>query len=264
MTSTPMTTRADAPALAAEEYAALLATARTLEPGAWSAPTDCAGWTVRDIVAHVTGAAEEAARLPVLLRHYVRALTHERQREVIDSVNDQQLADRAGDPPAQLIEELERLAPLAVRGRQRVPALLRRVRMPAAAGALPGDTLGYLLDVIYTRDLWMHRVDITRATGTTMSETAGEPMVVGQVVRDLSRAWTGEPFMLTLTGRVTGTWAIGGGPDPSAASGSRPEVSVDCVCLCRRLSGRSDELPASHEEPAGPVVERLRGTRVLF
>jgi hypothetical protein len=154
MTSTPMTTRADAPALAAEEYAALLATARTLEPGAWSAPTDCAGWTVRDIVAHVTGAAEEAARLPVLLRHYLRALVRERQREVVDSVNDQQLADRAGHAPAQLIEELERLAPLAVRGRQRVPALLRRVRMPAAAGALPGDTLGYLLDVIVTDNLF--------------------------------------------------------------------------------------------------------------
>jgi uncharacterized protein (TIGR03083 family) len=157
MTTVTMTARADAPALATEEYAALLATARTLEPGAWSAPTDCAGWTVRDVGAHVTGAAEEGARLPVLLRHYVRAVTRDPHREVVDSVNDQQLSDRAGHTPAQLIEELERLAPLAIRGRQRVPALMRRIRMPAAAGALPGDMLGYLLDVIYTRDLWMHR-----------------------------------------------------------------------------------------------------------
>lgn len=264
MTTIPITTRADAPALATEEYAALLATARTLEAGAWSAPTDCTGWTVRDIVAHVTGAAEEAARLPVLLRHYLRALTRERQRKIVDSVNDQQLADRADQAPTQLIEELERLAPLAVRGRQRVPKLVRLARLPAAAGALPGDTVGYLLDVIYARDLWMHRVDIARATGTTMRETAGERVIVGQVMRDLSRGWTGEPFILRLTGRVTGTWQIGSHPDPSADSKPRSEVSVDCVGLCRVLSGRSDELPASHEGPAGPVAERLRGTRVLF
>jgi uncharacterized protein (TIGR03083 family) len=263
MTAVPMTTRDVAPALATEEYAALLGTARTLAPGAWSAPTDCAGWTVRDVVAHVTGAAEEAARLPVLLRHYVRALTHERQREVIDSVNDQQVADRAGDPPGQLIEELERLAPLAIRGRQRVPVLVRRLRMPAAAGGRPGDTLGYLLDVIYTRDIWMHRVDIARATGTTMPETAAEPVVVGQVVRDLSRAWTAGPFALALTGRVTGTWLIGAGPAP-AGPGPGPEVSLDCVALCRLLSGRGDELPTDFDGPAGRVVERLRTTRVLF
>jgi uncharacterized protein (TIGR03083 family) len=264
MTTIPMTTRADAPALASEEYAALLATARTLEAGAWSAPTDCAGWTVRDIVAHVTGAAEEAARLPVLLRHYLRALTRERQREIVDSVNDQQLADRAGHTPTQLIEELERLAPLAVRGRQRVPGLVRQARLPAAAGALPGDTLGYLLDVIYTRDLWMHRVDIARATGTTMSETAGERVIVDQVMRDLSRAWTTGPFTLTLTGRVTGTWRIGAGTGPAAASGPGPAVSADCVTLCRLLSGRSDQLPTADDGRAAHVVERLRTTRVLF
>jgi hypothetical protein len=118
--------------------------------------------------------------------------------------------------------------------------------------------MGYLIDVIYARDVWMHRIDIARATGCPMPVSDAEPAIVAQVVRDLSRAWVGPPFALTLTGRVEGTWRVGDG------TGDAGEATVDTIALCRLLSGRSDETRVSYDGPDPGLVDRLRRTRVLF
>ena len=259
----PVTTAQEAIVQGEAEYAALLAMLRTLTSADWSRGTDCPAWTVRDIVAHVTGAAEEAVRRRVQLRHLLVAQTRDRQRPTADSLSAQQVADREGHAPDQLVSELQKLAQAAPRGRAGTPGFLRRRPMPADAGCLPGDTIGYLVDTIYNRDLWMHRIDIARATGCHLVPSDAEPAIVGQVARDLSRAWAGTPFNLTLTGRVRGSWRIGeghgGGGDADTA-----EVTVNAVALCRLLSGRSDETePALHgSEP--DLVEALRNSRVLF
>jgi hypothetical protein len=131
------------------------------------------------------------------------------------------------------------------------------VPLPTSQGGLPGDTMGYLCDVIYTRDIWMHRVDISRATETPMMESSAEPDVVAQVVRDVARAWTGEGFTLELTGRVTGTWHIGSGEVDGRT------VHLDAVELCRALSGR-----AGHDAPPPDAGRGLRdqllAVRILF
>ena len=36
--------------------------------------------------------------------------------------------------------------------------------------------MGYLVDVILTRDTWMHRVDVSRATGRALVLTSGTPV----------------------------------------------------------------------------------------
>lgn len=56
----PVTDRKPARRNADAEYAALVETVRGFEPEDWSLPTDCEGWTVRDMVAHLTGAAHGA------------------------------------------------------------------------------------------------------------------------------------------------------------------------------------------------------------
>lgn len=259
MSTVTLTTRAFAPALAQAEYAALLAALRALPARAWSAPTDCTGWAVREVVAHVAGAAEESARFPVMARHYGYAMLRERHRPLVDSVNDRQLADRRGRSAEQLIDEVEALAPRAVLARQRLPSLVRRVPLPQSAGALPGDTLGYLNDVVYTRDIWMHRIDIARATGTAMPASTAEPEVVAQIVRDLSRAWTGVPIDLTLTGRVTRTWRLG-----SSAGAAGGAVTADAVELCRTLSGRSGEGPVTVTSGDSGLADRMSAMRILF
>ena len=51
----------DATSLAEAEYARLLGVADTLSPQDWQRPTDCAGWSVRDMLGHLLGMASMQA-----------------------------------------------------------------------------------------------------------------------------------------------------------------------------------------------------------
>ncbi|MDO5677022.1 MAG: maleylpyruvate isomerase family mycothiol-dependent enzyme [Propionibacteriaceae bacterium] len=62
----PSTARANLEA----EYPALLAQVDALTPEQWGAPTDCVGWTVRDLLAHLAGAAHCGASRLAMLRHF--------------------------------------------------------------------------------------------------------------------------------------------------------------------------------------------------
>ena len=95
--------------------------------------------------------------------------------------------------------------------------------------------LGYLLDIILTRDTWMHRVDIARATGRELVLTNDHD---GRIVADAVAEWArrhGRPFTLELTGPAGGTFTGG-----SFISGSGDEpITIDAVELCRIFSGRA-------------------------
>lgn len=94
-------------------------------------------------------------------------------------------------------------------------------------------SFGFLVDVILTRDTWMHRIDIARATGRDPVLT---PEHDGVLVDDVVREWAqrhGEACSLVLTGAAGGSWAFGTGG---------PELRADVVDFCRSLSGR-DRLP---------------------
>ena len=68
---------------------------------------------------------------------------------------------------------------------------------------------GYLVDTIFTRDTWMHRLDISRATGQPMVLTADHD---GRLIADVVAEWArrhGQPFTLTLTGPAGGRWRVG-------------------------------------------------------
>jgi hypothetical protein len=90
--------------------------------------------------------------------------------------------------------------------------------------------LGFLVDVCYTRDLWMHRMDIARATAREPVLTADHD---GVLVADIAREWAsrhGQPCSLTLTGPAGGSWQWGAGA---------PALELDAVEFCRILSGRA-------------------------
>jgi hypothetical protein len=128
--------------------------------------------------------------------------------------------------------------------------------VPGDTGLPAGSTVGYLVDVIYPRDLWMHRVDVARATGHGLATTATETDVVAEVVRDLAGDWDGPPSTLTLTGHGAGTWSLGPGTP-------RAELEADAVEVCRMLSGRAaSPVVKSTGDPA--AQHRLLAARVAF
>jgi uncharacterized protein (TIGR03083 family) len=252
------TTPSRAHEVATEELAAFLDLLGDLGDADWQLPTECDGWTVRDIVAHVTGAMEEGARLRVQLRHLVTAQRRYPHLASLDAVNQMQIDERRDVTHAELLAELADLGPRAARARRKMPRLLRARRVPGDNPLPVGATFGYLVDVIYPRDLWMHRVDVERATGRPHAPTSAEDTVVAEVVRDLADGWDGPPTTLTLTGRGSGTWQLGAGT-PVAA------LTAEAVETCRLLSGRMAD-PAVDGTGAGAhdAGQLLEATRIPF
>jgi len=90
--------------------------------------------------------------------------------------------------------------------------------------------LGFLTDLILTRDVWMHRVDISRATGHDLELSAGHD---GRLVADIVAEWArrhGRPFRLQLEGPAGGTFLQGSDGE---------EIAVDAIEFCRIVSGRA-------------------------
>lgn len=235
--------RVTAMRLAAAEYLRYIALLRGLEDADWARQTDCPDWDVLAMATHVLGMAEMAASVRENIRQNRAA---RRQGGVyIDALTGLQVAERAQLRPAEVVSRLAQVAPRAARGRRRTPGLVRRRTMPMPQQVGDADerwTFGYLIDVILTRDPWMHRIDTARATGTPLRLTADHD---GVIVADVVREWAGrhgQPYALTLTGPAGGTWSAG-----REGQGPRPGLSLDAIEFCRVLSGRS---PAGDGAPA--------------
>ena len=197
----------EAMVLAETEFARSLDLLRTLGPEEWHQQTVCELWDVRALVAHVLGMAEAQASLRQFV-HDFRAASKRSAGPMIDAMTATQVRERAELTPAQLIERLANVAPAAVRARRRTPALVRwAVRMKQDP---PFEAehwkYGYLVDTIFTRDTWMHRLDISRATGRQMILT---PQHDGRLIADIVAEWARrrrQPFTLILTGGAGGQW----------------------------------------------------------
>ncbi len=225
--SLPQTLPEEAARLIAEQLTAYVGELRALDPAEWFKPTDCSRWDVRQIAAHIAGALDESAHVTVLARHLYRARKN-RDLGLADAINEQQLAERTHRRGPEIVDEIERLTPRAVRRRLTMPRVVRRIPVPG--DDLPaGSNIAYLFDVIYPRDVWLHRIDTERATGRGLQPTSGACAIVAQVVRDLARNWNEPTWVLDLG--EFGRWMVGTG-QPVAT------VHSDAVDYLRLLSGR--------------------------
>jgi uncharacterized protein (TIGR03083 family) len=222
--------RGTAMRLAATEYQRFADLLRSLGPGDWAKPTDCPGWDVRAMAAHALGMVEMAASIRETNRQL--KLARSRGGLFIDSLTALQVEERTGMTPAQITAQFAARAPTAARARRRTPGFIIRRTMPVlqqVGGREEAWTIGYLIDVILTRDPWMHRADIARATGADLVLTADHD---GVLVADVAAEWAtrhGQPCTLHLTGPAGGTWRHGD---------SGPLIETDAVEFCRVLSGR--------------------------
>lgn len=217
--------------LAATEYERFLEAVEGFRPEDWPRPTDCELWDVRALVAHVAGAARSGASMRESFRQQLAAKRAAKLNgtRYIDEWTDLHVRERVGVARQQLVEELRKVFPRALRGRRKMPGLMRRVPMTFPDPIGRRETLGYLNDTIFTRDVWMHRADLTGAIGDDMVLT---PDHDGRIVADVVREWAalhGRPFRLVLEGLAGG--AYGQGEDGE-------DYRLDAVEFCRMLAGR--------------------------
>ena len=204
----------------------------TLAPADWAAQTDCPDWDVRRMYLHVLGACESGASLPEFL-HQMRAArayqrAHGGPQEAALSAT--QVADRLSLSPTELVARFAATAPVTVAKRRRLPSLLRRASLKVDGPVVERWTLGYLVDTIYLRDAWMHRVDVSRAIGRPPVLTADHD---GRIVADVVGEWArrhGQPYTLVLGGPAGGTFTRGTGGE---------QHELDAVEFCRILAGRA-------------------------
>lgn len=244
----------DADQLALAAYDQLAVLLAELRPQDWEVVTECRPWTVRDMVAHMAGAAEGHASLPVMLRQTIGGmrLKGDFDGNSLDAMNDLQIRSQGDRTGPQLAQRIHELAPRAIRGRHRRARWLGFVPIPIdPTGSTEGFptkvSMGHLCAVVLTRDVWMHKFDIARAVGTTppIDETDT------RVVADVASEWQGQhgrPVRLELSGPAGGsyTWGSDG-----------PVLELDAIDFCRVIAGRR---PARPTAPAEPLLD----TRILF
>jgi uncharacterized protein (TIGR03083 family) len=218
--------------IAAVENRRFAAALDALQPGDWAKPTDCARWDVRALAAHVVGSAAGQASP----REFVRQVRAGRPvvaeigaRYWWDGMNEIQVREREARTVDELRAEWDASSERALRARTKLPrpiAKLPLLKLPAPVGRKP---VAYLFDMGFTRDLWMHRIDLTHAAGTTFEADAAHD---GRIIADLVAEWAqthGEPFTLELSGPAGGRYVSG-------ADGE--SVALDAIEFCRILAER--------------------------
>ncbi len=244
LTTTALPAALDIPALTHEETGHLApaelervtGVVMNLQDDDWLKPTDCTEWRVREMVSHLAGSCAAFASWGQHIRLMVLNPYMLYMRPLEDAINRRQVEDRANRTPAELIAELRRVGPRAIRVRQGLPAWLRSIRVPLSplTGMVP---ISYLTNDIYLRDEWMHRADLCRATGQTMQLTPEhDGRIVALVLRDVALKHQDMPnaptIDLHLTGDIQLDYRFGSKSEPDAT------VTMDIVEFNRMASRR--------------------------
>ena len=227
----PALGRVEAAAVAAIENERFVALVKSLAPDDWIKQTDCPAWDVRAMASHMLGEMEGNVSMRQFIHQWRAGNKAAGNRPAIDGMTEVQVRERMHLGPDELVERLADIAPRAARARKRLPGPLRRMPMKVEIEKVMEKwSFGYLFDTIMTRDTWMHRVDISRATGHPLELTADHD---GRIVADVVVEWArrhGRSFTLTLFGPAGGTFSGGEAGE---------EISIDAVEFCRMLSGRA-------------------------
>ncbi len=220
--------------LAETEYARMADTLAGLGPDDWTRPTDCALWDVRQLACHMVGMAQMVTT-PLETRRQSRkaeAIAEEQGMDQLTATTGLQVSERADWTTDDIVEGARKVGPKALRGRRLTPGFMRKRPFPNPQQVNGRDetwTIGFLSDVILTRDPWMHRMDIAKAVS---SEPLLTPDHDGVIVADVVAEWAerhGQPYSLTLTGPAGGSWTTGD---------DGPTIEMGAIEFCRVVSGR--------------------------
>ncbi|MAT97166.1 MAG: hypothetical protein CL608_08490 [Anaerolineaceae bacterium] len=213
------------------EFERVLALLESLEGDDWRQQTYCTEWTVREMVAHLAGSMTGSTSLSEFIRQNVRNPYIKEAEEPVDGVNRLQVEERADKTTAEIIDEFRQSGPSAIKNRQKLPWLVRQIPIPDVGN------VGYLMDIIYPRDEWMHRYDICAATGKKMVITPEHDgrltdLVLLDIAKKLKKQLAGRTIVLQITGAVTGTYQFGNKAEPDCT------LEIDLFDLHLRASER--------------------------
>lgn len=225
---------------AADEASRLLTTAfgrfmrllESLTPEDWPKPTACTAWDVHDIVAHQAGGYASATSYKEMFRQYIRMLKPGQLPE--DAINALQVGERAHKSPSNLIAELKKIGEKAIHNWAYGFRAIKWIGVPHPIGGFM--TIQYLMWVTHSRDTWMHRLDICRATNRPFEQTREHDgriveLVVLDTARKLNKRLNSRAIALALTGVAGGNWKIGDGD-------SVAELEMDALDFNIFISGR--------------------------
>ncbi len=222
----------EAMALAETEYKRFTDMLQQLKPGDWSNQTVCTDWNVRQLVAHVLGFAESNASFRVFVSGMRRGKKRAAEKgydHFIHGMNEVQVEEREHLTSTELVGCWSEIWPKALEGRRRFPPFMRLVPVEFGPPIGKKPMGSYLMDLVFTRDTWMHRVDVCRAAGLDPVVT---PDHDGRLIEDMVAEWARIhriAFTLHLEGPAGGTFVSGSGGD---------ELSIDAIEWICTLSGR--------------------------
>jgi uncharacterized protein (TIGR03083 family) len=219
-------------ALAETEYKRFSDMLEQLQRGDWSKQTVCTDWDVKQLVAHVLGFAESNASVRVFARGMRRGRRRAAEKGYdlfVHGMNEIQVEEREHLTPAGLVGRWSEIWPKALKGRKRFPPFMRPIPVEFGPPIGKKPIGSYLIDVVFTRDTWMHRIDVCRAEGIDPVLTSEHD---GRLIEDMVAEWArvhGIAFTLHLDGPAGGSFVSGSGGD---------ELTIDAVEWIWILSGR--------------------------
>jgi uncharacterized protein (TIGR03083 family) len=145
-------------AILAEEWGAIEAMAREFADAEWDLPSECPGWTVRDVLSHVIGI--ERALLgdpaPAPLEHLPPHVQNE-----VGARNEAWVAERRARPGRDLLHEFEEVAARRLTELRSLPP----ARFDEIGSSPVGEVPYREFMNVRVMDSWVHEQDIRVATG---------------------------------------------------------------------------------------------------
>jgi uncharacterized protein (TIGR03083 family) len=226
-------------AVLAAEQKAVLEYGRTLSAAEWARPSNCAGWTVKDVVAHMA-AAYHGPFQPSWIRRFVTA-------EVGEQIAEVDVAARRHLDPAQVLAEYERWGRRFLRVQRalyRFPRLAWSIRLGAA------DLGTYPIGSLVSAFVFDHHTHLRHDIAPVVGRSAVPPdpncltvtmewMLTGleQMCRQ-QMTWVDRPLTLVLDGPGGGVWSIeqAGGGMLAIGDGGAPRSAAT-------ITGVTEEFP---------------------
>ncbi len=230
--SIPYTNADEAHRLLTTALSRFLTLLESLHADDWSKPTACTAWNVHDMVAHQAGGYASGTSYKEMIRQYTSKPKPGQLPE--DAINDLQVGERADKTPAELIAELKLVGNIAAQNWAYGFRAIKWISTPHPVGGFM--SIRHLMWAIHSRDTWMHRLDICRATNRPFEQTREHDgriveLVVLDTTKKLNKKLNGQAITLSLTGIAGGTWQIGKG-EPVA------EMQMDALDFNIFVSGR--------------------------